>query len=139
MIFTLCKLSCNRGTPLQSTPLLRFRNCVGVASLCPSWRTVVQVAQRFETLGVGHYTRRCSVITSDSDCASAIVCCFESEVFGSKHSRDLWVLDLQTDLLSSWGTVRTRTSMSLSQEKIFLLQLRSLLLSYPIPDITCGS
>ena len=65
-----------------------------------SWQEVNHFAQRYEAISVEHYTRRCSVLTSDSDCTFAIACCLESEASRSLLGRGPLALDLLPPLVS---------------------------------------
>ena len=78
--------SVERSTPTDPDRFLTVRYAVVTSQQrrtrvrCPSWQTVDYFAQRYETLGVKHYTRRRSVLTSDSECTFAIIYCLKSEV-----------------------------------------------------------
>ena len=54
---------------------------------CPSWWTVNQIAQCFETLVVGHNTRRRSVLVSESDCTFENAYCLKIEVSHAIYNR----------------------------------------------------
>ena len=85
--------SVGSSTPTDPDHFLMVRFAVAISKQrwicvrCPSGRTVDRLAQCFETLVVGHYTRCRSVPTSGSGCTSAISCCSKSEVSRARHNR----------------------------------------------------
>ena len=105
--------SVGRSAPTDPVHFLMVRLAVAASQQrwthahCPSWRMVVHFAQYCSVLGVEHYTRMRSALTSDSDCTFAIACCLKSEVSRSQHSRGPLVLDLRSLVVSvddkSWS------------------------------------
>ena len=98
--------SVGRSAPTDLDHFLTVRHAVVTSQQrrnrvrCPSWQTVDHFYQCYETLGIKHYTRRRSVLTSDSDCTFAIAYCLKSEVSRSQHCRGPLVLDFPSPLVS---------------------------------------